>query len=226
MSKPVLINMRTGIRHRRTLALAFTLFTLVLAACLVVALFFRPKDQLTESAKSKLRSIPLYAGATQAIWADTDTPGGTLSHDMAFCSIECASVDYEVQAPPEQILRFYEQWAAGAHWWHRGSIAFSTERTYYYGPLEFKRWYIDLDVFPWLRARYDMRQDYLLDVRVGSGSRGAARVNLLLHRRRPMPGDTPIPSPPTPPPTAPVQVVPREMDTQVPNAPVPVPTTR
>ena len=211
--------------YKARLAIAFALFTFSIAACLVVTLLLGQKRGPNESADAKLRSLPLYPGATQITWADTDTPGSGLTHQMTFCQIECAYVNYEVQASAEEVIRYYEGWAAKADW-RPWTITNEAARTYVYGPVEFQRWVFPPE-FPWIRARSELRRHYILDMRTSSGSQqGAAHVELLLGRMEPMASDTPLPTLPPPPPTAVIHGVPGNGPPPIPSIPVPMPTTR
>lgn len=200
----------------------------LIAACLLTILLPRTASDPIQSAKSVLQTIPLYPGATQVYHEDTDTPGGTLSHQSTNCSIECARVTFEAPDGPKIITSFYEQWSA-TNTWQRQPTYYATPgdpMLFAYGPSEFRQWEIINTQwgFPWFRPRYEMRHDYLLDIRTEEKVRGITSVELIVHRLAPMASDTPIPTLPPPPPTAPIPIVPGSVRTQEPGIPLPLPT--
>ena len=196
---------------------------LLIVACLMVNLLLRGNSAPIESAKTVLKSIPLYPGATQLVYDDTDTPGGKITHQATFCSIECARVTYEAPDRPQQVLRFYEQNAALSKWKFWGDSTFPDIRTYQYGSVEFKGWRL-VPELPWLQARYFMRSDYHFDIRTEEKTRGTTGVEIVVRRLARMPSDTPIPTIPPPPPTAEITLPPGAIRTQQPPVPAPVPT--
>ena len=199
---------------------------LLIAACLLITLVPRASSGPVQSAKSMLQGIPLYPGATKIYREDTDTPGSKINHQATFCSIECARVTYEALERPQVVLHFYESHATLDKWRTRGSSSPPLERSYYFGPVEFRDWHLGSpdDGFPWFRPRYDMRRDYILDIRTDEKVRGITSVELVIRRLVPMPSDTPIPTLVPPPPTAPLPIVPGSVRTQEPSIPFPVPT--
>jgi len=114
---------------------------LLIAACLLVSLLPRAaSDPPIRSAKSVLQAIPLYPGATQVSYTDSDMPGSKLSHQLTGCSIECARVIYDIPDRPEYVVRFYEHWANTKRWRGyptAGENAFA--RSYESGPIKFRR---------------------------------------------------------------------------------------
>ena len=172
---------------------------------------------------------PPYSGATQVVWDSTDPPGN-LRHDSTFCSIECVSVKYEVPAVRQDIVRFYERWSRDNGWLPWGNNLNSgpgfSGLSYQYGPTQFTEWRFDPEFvgFPWFEQRHEMRRDFILEIQVRDGQQGTGKVDLLLHRVAPMASDTPVPTLPPPPPTAPIPRIPGDIRTQMPSNPIPVPT--
>ncbi len=201
---------------------------LLISACVLISLLPRAASDPIESAKSVLQGIPLYPGATQIYREDTDTQGGKIDHQDTFCSIECARVTYEAPDRPQQVLRFYESHATTGRWdrWRQwGAVSPVSGRTYYFGRVEFEGWQVFDSVFPWFRARYEMRLDYHIDIRAEDTKvPGITSVELIVRRRAPMPTDTPIPTLVPPPPTAPLPIVPGSVRTQQPKIPSTQPT--
>lgn len=122
------------------------------------------------------------------------------------------------------VIRFYESQAAKDRWRPWGDVSPVSGRSYYFGPMEFQGWQVFDSPLPWFRARYEMRHDYLLDLRTEEKTRGITSVDLMIHRLAPMASGTPIPTLVPPPPTAPIPIAPGSVRTQEPGIPLPLPT--
>ncbi len=197
---------------------------LLIAACLLMSLLPRAASDPIQSAKSVLQAIPLYPGATRVFREDTDTPRGTIDHQYTNCTIECARVTYEAHNRPEMVIRFYESHASKNRW--RSDPSPPGGRSYYFGPHELVRWHLFEQDWPLFHPQYEMRRDYIIDVRTEEKARGISNVELIVRRLAPMPSDTPIPTLVPPPPTAPIPIVPGSVRTQEPNIPISLPTVR
>lgn len=200
---------------------------LLIASCLLATLLMRKTSDPVESAKTLLGSIPLYPGATQVSYTDSDMPGSKLSHQLTGCSIECARVIYDIPDRPEDVIRFYEHWANTKRWRVNptyGENAFA--RNYGSGPIEFRglRPSRILGIHLWFYAHYEPTTDHIIGVVADGKVRGITSVEVTVGRMRPMPSDTPIPTLVPPPPTAPIPIVPGSVRTQQPNIPFPQPT--